>query len=67
MSSMDSMLSVIPPLILGGGLIMLTDRFINQPYHVNRRRARRFDELEDRDLRTRGRRIYYNEYPYMGW
>ena len=64
---MDSMLSIIPPLILGGGLMMMTERFINRPYNYNRRRARRFDELEYRDLRRRRRGMGYGDFSNLGW
>ena len=67
-NSMDSMLSIIPPLILGGGLMMMTERFINRPYNYNRRRARRFDELEYRDLRRRkARGMGYGDFSNLGW
>lgn len=64
---LEGMLSVIPPLVLGGGLMMMTDRFINRPYRVSRRKARRFDEQEYRDLHRRSRGQWYGDYSNVGW
>jgi len=63
----DNMLSVLPPLMIGGALMMFTEKFINKPVQVQRRKAKRFDELEYRDLKRRGRGLGFGDFSNIGW
>lgn len=63
----DSMLGVLPPLIIGGALLMFTEKFINKPLQTSRRKAKRFDELEYRDLKKKSKGLGYGDFSNIGW
>lgn len=46
------MLGVLPIVVLGGAALLLTERFINQPYS-KKRRKKPFDKLEERDNKVK--------------
>lgn len=63
----DNMLSVLPPLIIGGALLMFTEKFINKPMQVYRQKAKRFDEQEYKDLKRKGRGLGFGNFSNIGW
>jgi len=58
----DNMLSVLPPSIIGGDLMMFTERLINKPLRTTRRRARPFDRQEYKDNRRKVRGLGFGEF-----
>ena len=63
----EGMLGIFPPLIVGGALMMFTDRFISKPVRTTRRKAKRFDEQEYRDLRQKRRGLEFGNFSNIGW
>ena len=63
----ENMLSVLPPLVIGGSLLMFTDKFINKPLQTQRRKSRRFDELEHRDLKRASRGLGFGGFSNIEW
>ena len=61
-----NILSIIPPIFVGGALMLFTERFINQPYN-QRKKTKRFDEQEYKDLRREGRGLGFGDFSNIGW
>ena len=61
------MLGLIPLVVMGGVALKFTDEFIRQPLQTHRRKARRFDELEHRDLRRKSRGLGFGNFSNLGW
>lgn len=64
------MLGILPPLVIGGAALMLTDRFIRQPMQEQERtrsRRRHFDKQEYRDSKPRGRGMGFGDFRNIGW
>jgi len=62
-----NILSIIPPIFVGGALMLLTERFINQPLRTQRKKTKRFDEQEYKDLRRKGRGLGFGDFSNIGW
>lgn len=61
------MLGLIPLIVMGGVALKFTDEFIRQPYQTRGRKVRRFDELEHRDLKKKGRGLGFGNFSNIGW
>lgn len=60
----NNMLSVLPPLFIGGALLMLTDKFIRQPVQ---KKKKCFDEQEYKDLKPRGKKLGFGDFSNINW
>jgi len=60
-----NILGVIPPIFVGGALMLLTERFINQPYN-KRKKTKRFDEQEYKDLKLRKKNLGFGDFSNIG-
>ena len=63
----SNMLGIIPPLLIGGALMMFTKKFIEEPMQIQRRKAKRFDEQECKDLKCRGRKLGLGDFSNINW
>ena len=62
------MLSLIPLIMVGGVALKFTDEFIRKPFgRVTRRKAKRFDELECRDLKRKCKGLEFGDFSNIGW
>ncbi len=65
--SVESMLGILPPLVLGGAALMLTERFlVPAEERLRRRRANPFDRQEYYDLR-RTNRLGFGDFGNVGF
>lgn len=60
----NNMLGILPPLFIGGALLMLTDKFINEPL---RKKQKVFDKQEKRDLKPRGKKLGFGNFSNINW
>lgn len=63
----QSMLGIIPPLIIGGALMMFTKKFIEEPMQIQRRKAKRFDDQEHKDLETRRKTLRFGDFSNINY
>ena len=62
------MLSLIPLVVMGGVAMKFTDEYIRKPIgRVTRKKAKRFDELECRDLRRKRKGMEFGDFSNIGW
>lgn len=61
------MLALIPLIVMGGVALKFTDEFIRQPLQTQRKKARRFDEQEYKDLKVRGKGLGFGNFSNIGW
>ena len=55
-----SMLGILPPLMVAGGALLITERFLGEPQ--KRRRRKPFDKLEKKDSREKGRGLGFGDF-----
>ncbi len=55
-----SMLSILPPIVIGGAALMFTERFMGGPQKGSRRRP--FDKLERKDKKEKSRELSFGDF-----